>query len=124
MILGIDLDHTISDLPLFFSVVASALVDAGHEVHIITYREPGTEERVRAELDDLRMRYTELHLPRRACSAPEWKAEVAIRLGLDLMIEDSPEVLSRMPDTVRRLWLCDPQVFDLDVCIRALRGKP
>jgi hypothetical protein len=124
MIIGLDLDNTISDLPEFFSVVAAALVDAGHEVHIITYREPGTDAGVRSELEQLGMRYTRLHLPRRSCSAPEWKAELAADLGLDLMIEDSPEVLARMPDAVQRLWVCDPEVFDLDLCVRALRADP
>jgi len=38
------------------------------------------------------------------------------------MIEDSPEVLARMPARTARLWLCDHEVFDLDVCLRALRG--
>ena len=38
------------------------------------------------------------------------------------MIDDSPEVLERMPDGVRRSWLCDPEIFDLGKCIRALGG--
>ena len=113
--------NTISDLPEFFSILAAALVGGGHEVHIITYREVGTEDEVRAELRDLNIRYTEVHIPRSSCSAPEWKSELAVQLDIDLMIEDSPEVLSRMPASVQRLWLCDSQVFDLDTCIRALR---
>ncbi len=123
MIIAIDLDNTISDAPEFFSVVATALVDAGHEVHIITYREVGTHDDVRAELREFGIRYTQLHLPQSDCSAPEWKAELAVKLGVDVMIEDSPEVLSRMPSTVRRLWLCDATVFNLDTCVRALRGE-
>jgi hypothetical protein len=123
MIVGVDLDDTISELPEFFSVLTAALVDAGHEVHVITYRQIGTDDAVRAELAALGLRYTALHLPRTACSPPEWKAALAAELGIDLMIEDSPEVLARMPSGVRRLWLCDPEVFSLDVCIGALRGR-
>src|SRR5262245_5168369 len=123
MIVGVDLDDTISELPEFFSVLTAALVDAGHEVHVITYRQVVPDGAVRAELAALGLRYTALHLPRTACSPPEWKAGLAAELGIDLMIEDSPEVLARMPMGVRRLWLCDPEVFSLDVCIGALHGR-
>jgi len=120
MIIGLDLDCTITELPELFSLLTSALVDAGHEVHVITYRPPGTETQVRATLAELGIRYTWLHLPPAPVSAPEWKAVVAAELGLDLMIEDSPEVLARMPAGVQRLWLCDREVFDLDACVRVL----
>jgi hypothetical protein len=124
MMIGIDLDHTISAIPEFFSVMTSALVTAGHEVHVITYREVGTEEDVREELRDFGIHYTALHLPPVPGLAPSaWKCALAKELGIEVMIEDSPEVLSRMPPKVQRLWLCDPEVFDLDVCIRALREE-
>ena len=42
-------------------------------------------------------------------------------LRLDLMVEDSPEVLAEMPPDTQRLWLCNPAVFDLQVCVRALK---
>lgn len=123
MKIGIDLDGTITELPELFSVLTRALVEAGHEVHVITYRECGTDGEVRAELHDLEVRYTRLHLPEGPVAAPQWKAALAGELGLDVMIEDSPEVLSRMPDSVHRLWLCNPEVFDLDVCVRALKAS-
>ena len=50
MRIGIDLDFTITDFPEFFSVVASALLRTGHEVHVITYRECGTRQGVIGEL--------------------------------------------------------------------------
>lgn len=121
MRIGIDLDDTISALPQWFSLLCDAFVAAGHEVHVLTFRSPGTEAEVRVELQELGIRYTALHLPSAGVHPPEWKAAVAQRLELDLMIEDSPEVLARMPASTARLWLCDPEVFDLDVCIRALR---
>ncbi len=123
MIIGIDLDDTISALPELFSLLTSALIDAGHEVHVITYRAPGTEDWVRTELAELGIRYTGLHLPTGPGPAPEWKARVVAELGVELMIEDSPEVLARMPVGVQRLWVCDRELFDLDVCIRALNEE-
>ena len=124
MRIGIDLDDTITALPVWFSVVTDALVAAGHEVHVITYRQPGTEVDVARELAEHRIRYSSLHLPSTGVDPPTWKSAVAGELGLDLMIEDSPEVLSRMPERTARMWICDPEVFDLDVCIRALREHP
>lgn len=121
MIIGIDLDNTITDLPEFFKVVAAALVASGHEVHIITYRDVGTEGDVRAQLAELGIAYTAIHLPQESCTPPEWKSKLAAQLGVELMIEDSPEVLASMPESVQRLWVCDPEIFDLDRCVKALR---
>lgn len=121
MKVGIDLDGTITSLPELFALLTRALVAAGHEVHVITYREIGSETRVAAELEESGIHYTGLHLPQDFSSPPRWKARVATQLGLDLMIEDSPEVLAAMPSGVQRLWIADPDVFDLARCVRALQ---
>lgn len=120
MRIGLDLDDTITALPEWFSVVTKALVAAGHEVHVITYRSPGTEAEVQVELAELGIEYTGLHLPTAGELPPAWKSRVAGELELDLMIEDSPEVLVRMPKGTARMWLCDPEVFDLARCIEVL----
>lgn len=120
MRIGLDLDETISALPAFFSVISQALVAAGHEVHVITYREPGTEDGVRAELAGHGIAFTDVHLPARGDLPAPWKASVAGRLGLELMFEDSPENLAAMPPGVGRMWLVDPEVFDLDHIVAGL----
>ncbi len=100
MKIGLDLDETITEFPAFFALLAGALIDAGHQVHVITYRSPepdGDNPATREELDGLGIRYTELHLPDGISDAPQWKARVASAVGLDLMIDDSPEVLAAMP---------------------------
>ena len=122
MNIGIDLDDTISSSPEFFAVLSAAFLAAGHAVHVVTYREPGTESLVAQELRAHGVPFTALHLPDPGERPPTFKARVAASLGLDWMIDDSPEVLARMPAGTRRLWLCDPEVFDLDVCVRALGG--
>ena len=124
MRIGIDLDETISALPEWFAVLSEAMISGGHEVHVITYREPGTEEDVKRELAEHHIRHTVVHLPPPGIDPPSWKSALATRLELDLMIEDSPEVLARMPAGTARMWLCDPEVFDLDICVRALREAP
>ena len=124
MKIGLDLDETISALPEWFALISRALVEAGHEVHVITYRPVGSEAAVHAELQDHGIGYTALHVPLESVQAPAWKAGLAAELGLDLMVEDSPEVLARMPEGTARLWLCDPEIFDLDVCIQAMSRAP
>ncbi len=122
--IGIGLDETITALPAWCSVMTRAVLRAGGEVHVITYREGGTEDEVQAELAGLAIDYTTLHLPPSGVDAPTWKAGLAQQLDLGLMIEDSPEVLARMPARTGRMWLCDPAIFDLDVCVRAMSTAP
>jgi len=124
MRVGIDLDETISALPEFFSILTRALLASGSEVHVITFREPGTEDAVAEELVGHGIEFTHLHVPTKLVSPPVWKSQLATELALDLMIEDSPEVLAKMPRGTARLWLNDPEVFDLDVCVRAMTNAP
>ena len=124
MRLGIDLDETITALPTFFGLMTRAVLAAGGEVHVITYREPGTESIVEEELSALGIDYSALHLPPAGAQVVPWKAGLARELALDLMLEDSPEVLARMPEGTARLWLADPAIFDLDVCVRAMSTAP
>ena len=123
MIVGLDLDYTISAFPAWFALVSRALVNDGHEVHVLTHREPGTAASVQVELAGMKIEYTALHLPTDGESPEVWKPRKAAELGLDMMIEDAPEVLARMPAGVHRLWICDPEVFDLDLCIQGMRRK-
>ena len=120
MRIGVDLDETISALPEWFALLTKAVITSGHEIHVITYRPAGTEPAIIAELEGHGVAFTRLHVPTKSVDAPTWKGELAEKLELDLMIEDSPEVLARMPARTARLWLCDPEVFDLDVCVQAM----
>ena len=124
MRIGIDLDETISALPEWFSLLTKAVVTSGHEIAIVAYREAGTEPAIIAELEGHGVSFTGLHVPAESVDPPTWKSHLAEKLKLDLMIEDSPEVLARMPARTARLWLCDPEVFDLDVCVQAMKNAP
>lgn len=124
MRIGIDLDETISALPTWFAFLSKAVVSAGHEIHVITNREPGSESEVIAELAEHGVEYSKVHVPTTNVDPPSWKGELARGLELDLMIDDSPEALAKMPAKTARFWLCDPEVFDLEVCIRAMMNAP
>lgn len=121
MRIGIDLDGTILDMPAFFSILSHALMAEGHEVHVITYRD--NRELAVRDLEASAIRYTGLHLPETMIDAREWKRARADELSLDLMIDDSPDVLAAMPPSVKRLWLCDPALYNLDKAIGGLLGE-
>jgi hypothetical protein len=119
MKIGLDLDGTITDAPEFFSLITSMIISQ-HEVHIITYREDA-KENVAAELDGYGVKYTEIHLPPwNSESAPAWKREIAETLDLDIMFEDSPEVLDQMPEKVKRFWFCNPEIINLKAAINGI----
>jgi len=122
MRIGIDLDDTITELPWLFEILTRGLKEAGHEIHIITYRDEGSSQEVAKELTAYKITYDKIHLPAANRLPAEWKAEVAKALQLDLMFDDSPEVLAGMPATTKRVWLCDPEIFDLRVCIAAMKA--
>jgi hypothetical protein len=52
----------------------------------------------------------------------EWKVKKIMELGIDLMIDDCPEVLSALPPHIKRLWMADPEVFNLKSCVTALKA--
>jgi hypothetical protein len=122
MKIGLDLDDTLANIPEFFKIVCAALFAAGHEIHIFAYRDENRRAETEQELSEQKVPFTELHLPAEEDEMAPWKARVAGRLELDLMIDDSPEVLAHTPRKVKRLWLCDPEIFDLGACIRALKS--
>ncbi|MGE0434654.1 MAG: HAD family hydrolase [Planctomycetota bacterium] len=109
MKIGLDLDGTITAAPEFFRIVAEALLQAGHEVHVITWRRPEFLKRTQRTLDELGMRYSALHVPEIADTLKPvelWKARVVVELGIELMIDDSADVLGNLPTTVKRMWMC------------------
>lgn len=120
MKIGLDLDNTISEIPLMFSILSRGLIAEGHEVHVITYRTD--REQIARELQDYKVGFTAIHIPEEhplgGGPIPLWKAAVAKDLGLHVMFEDSPENLSAMPEGIKRVWICDPEFFDLGKCIK------
>jgi hypothetical protein len=121
MKVGLDLDFTITEIPEFFSILSEALIKKKHEVHIITYRDEVLE--TTQLLRDLGISYTKLWLPGETDDMSQWKARIASDIGLDVMIDDAPEILNKMPNTVKRMWMCDPDIFNLGTCIKAMRQE-
>ena len=123
MRIGLDLDDTVTGrdgLPAFFALLSQALVRAGHEVHIISFRYDESRKATLSELRELGIWFTALHLTTAAGPAPAaWKARLAEQLGLDVMVEDSLENLAAMPARTRSIWVC-PRRVDLGAVSQVL----
>jgi len=126
MKIGVDLDYTITEMPWFFESLIETLIKS-HQIHIISYRD--TQQEVIEELRKHKiLRVTQIWVPSQAefdsegHSVDKWNGKMARQIPLNVMIDDSPEVLSAMPSTVKRLWLCDSSIFNLKSCISALRA--
>ena len=98
MVIGLDIDDTITQHPEFFSVLSHAMIHSGHKVIIITFR----EDRQAAE-DSLRqwdIAYDELVTSTLGqCmeyGTNEWKAEMCRRYNVDIFFDDDPRVLKHV----------------------------
>ena len=89
--LGLDLDGVISDASSFFSVFSHAWPG---RVVIITYR--GDRAKAEADLATYNVRYTDLVLVDRF----DAKAQVIAEMGINVYIDDQPEMLKNIPETV------------------------
>ena len=123
MNIGLDLDGTISEMPVLFSMLSNALIATEHKIYIITYRDDEIED-LKNELHSYEIAYTEIFMPDPGSKVDpaKWKSELAKKLELDVMFEDSPEVLSEMPEKVKRIWICDREIYNLKTCIAAMRA--
>jgi len=120
MNVGIDIDHTISEVPEIFALLSRALREAGHRVYVVSYRAPADLEKSRAEVDEYGISYDDIFHPQDHEDIPEFKARMARELELDVFFDDMPEAFTEMPPGVKRFWLCDPEVYDLKRMIDAL----
>lgn len=103
--IGIDIDGTITDMPVFFSFLTNALIAQGHEVHLITYRMAQFKEYTEEQMKEMDVAFTKVHCCDKMLPAPEWKAQVAEELKIDMLFEDSLDNLKAMPPGVVRVWV-------------------
>lgn len=96
---GFDIDGTISAAPDVYRMIMRALVDAGHQVHVITgtgdgEATPDKYERRTAQLAEWRLRkgweWTHLHIVCRP-DCGQKKAVYCAEQGIQMMFEDSPD---------------------------------
>lgn len=103
MVVAFDIDDTITRHPQFFAFLTQALIAAGHQVLIITFR----ADRLATESDlrDWGIGWTTLITSSlEACLATgvdEWKSSECRKAGVEVFFEDDPRVLKHIaPNTV------------------------
>jgi len=119
MIVGIDVDGVCDYVP---AIIRSICDDMRHTIHIITYRDECDREETKKMLKDLDIDYNYLHMPEDGVMMEEWKREIVINNNIELMIEDTPEILAALPSNVARIWVTDPAVYDLDKAIDGMKS--
>ena len=115
MIIGFDVDQTITRCPQFFAVMSDALVSAGHTVLIITFRVD--RECTEHDLKEWGVRYSKLitYPPELVIDddPDAWKAQVCRRHDVDVFVDDDPSVLMHMDDRTFCLLSVDPDRANL-----------
>lgn len=95
MIVGLDIDDTITRHPEFFSFLSGALVRAGHTVVIITFRE--NRKAVEEYLDQCSIAYSRLVTATLESSfeygVDQWKSAMCRKYGVDILFDDDPKSL-------------------------------
>lgn len=99
MRVGLDIDGTITRSPEFFAFLSRALIEAGHQVVVVTHRLD--RELTEEELADYGVQYHELVLPESFDhEIADWKVEAFERVKPDVVFEDMLDVVNRLPRTI------------------------
>ena len=115
LVVALDIDETITRHPSFFAFLSHALTAAGHRVLVITFR----IDRAAAEAD-LRswgIAYDDLFTPSvdpdSDDGTDEWKGRLCEEHRVDVLFDDSPEVLRFVGPGVLSLMVVDQARYDL-----------
>ena len=127
MIVAFDIDDTITRHPPFFAFLTRCLLEAGHEVIIITFRED--RALVEHDLRQSGILYSQLVTATTdellAHGPDRWKAAFCRRHGVEIIFEDMPEVLQHMDDDVVAFMPIDRGRHRLELLIQdAMDGLP
>ena len=96
MKVALDIDGTISEHPGFFAALSSALRAAGHQVLILTYRDPARAEATRSQLAGWGIEFDELVI----APSLESKGELCARHGVGLFFDDQDECIVAVPEGI------------------------
>lgn len=95
MKIGIDIDGTITAIPLLFKIMTAALRKEGHQVFIVTFRNKAHRKETLIDLKELGIEYDKLIMGTHVANYP-WKAKQVVKFELDAFFEDSAEVIEEI----------------------------
>ena len=124
MIVAFDIDDTITRHPEFFSFMSHRLIEGGHTVIIITFREDRQEtSELLSELDVVFTRLITSNLDvQLEHGVFEWKAMVCREHGVELFFEDDASVLQHVDDATLCLMPIDKDAHDLSALVNTYSG--
>jgi uncharacterized HAD superfamily protein len=96
MKVALDIDGTISEHPEFFAVLSAALRAAGHQVLVLTYRDPTRADATKVGLAAWGIQFDELVI----APSLEAKGPLCDTLGVDLFFDDQDECIASVPESV------------------------
>jgi hypothetical protein len=103
--IGVDLDGTISEYPVFFKLFTKAMARLGCKIYVITDRVPGTEPQVQGELEGFGITYDVLKITGS-------KAEYILEEGIDVLFDDTDRYFFDLPEEVAVFKIRQKYNFD------------
>ena len=107
MKIAIDLDATITAYPAVFACFTRAFRQAGHEIHIVTDRQPGTEQAVEQMLAELNIVWDALRITGD-------KVSYILEQGIDVLYDDTDVYFRDLPESVAVFKVREHYNFDFD----------
>jgi hypothetical protein len=96
MKVAFDIDGTISEYPAFFAILSSALRAAGHQVLVLTYRDPAASRAASEQLATWGVEFDKLVI----APSLEAKGELCAALGVNVFFDDQDECVAAVPESV------------------------
>ena len=123
MKVALDIDGTISEHPEFFAVLSAAFRTAGHQVVVLTYRDPARADATKAQLREWGIGFDDLVI----ADSLDAKGQLCDLLGIDLFFDDQDECIANVPertvvckvrnggnfDFTRKRWLSTAKLTEL-----------
>jgi len=113
MVIGLDIDGTITRHPAFFAFLSRALRQAGHDVVVITFRQDRASSE--SDLAQWGIAYSRLVIWSLGAHTDmlRWKGDVCRELGVEVLFEDDPQVLCQVAPEIVSMMVVNHDEHDL-----------
>jgi hypothetical protein len=115
MVIGLDIDGTITRHREFFAFLPHSATKAGHQIIVMTFRQE--RESTMADLAKWGIAYSRLLTWSLDDCLPEemtaWKGRVCDEFKVELLFEDDPQVISQVDPAVVSMMVVDHDEYEL-----------